>query len=309
MDLSVLIVSWNTRKLLDRCLSSVFETTCNIDTEVIVVDNASSDGSAEMVCSTYPSVRLISNDSNTGFARANNQAIGHSSGKHILLLNPDTICLKGSLEKLVQFLRANPGAGVVAPLVLNPDGSLQHSWARFPTLFLEAMGNLDRRVLSQQANPKTPDETRSLGQFPVDWIGGACFMARRSAIDEVGPLDEDLFMYCEETDWCLRFASAGWQAWVEPDAQIIHLGGQSSRQVPFETRRRLAASKLSLFSKHRGRAQTQALRAAFVGRAVTKAAISGGLAAVRGRESLDECRGQLALARYLMLGGKEWQRK
>jgi len=218
--------------------------------EVVVVDNASSDGSAEMVRERHPRAVLIANSTNVGFAAANNQALRASTGRRFLLLNPDTICRPGSLARLVRSLDANPRCGAVGPLVLNPDGTLQYSWARFPTFWNEARGRLDRR-LEDGKLPRTADETRARGPFRADWIGGCCLMIRREAADRIGPMDESLFMYSEETDWCLRLHKAGWEVWVDPEAEIVHLGGQSSVQVREEAALCLRMSKKAYFAKHK----------------------------------------------------------
>lgn len=252
MDLSVAIVSWNTREVLDQCLKSVYDTTTDIDFEVIVVDNCSSDGSADMVRATYPQSTLIANEDNAGFAKANNQALDVSTGRYFMLLNPDTICLDGALGRMARFLDAKPNAGAVGPLVLNADTTLQYSWARFPTLWSEAVGRLDRGIQGNSEMPLTADQVRAIGSFQTDWVGGCCLMIRRAAVDVIGPMDESLFMYSEETDWCLRLRKNGWDVWVEPEAEIIHLGNQSSMQVPTETSRYLRCSKSAYFTKHHG---------------------------------------------------------
>ncbi len=260
-DLAVSIVSWNTRDVLDACLKSVFETTAGIDFEVIVVDNASSDGSAQMVEDKYPQVKVIRNAENVGFSRANNRALELSSSRYFMLLNPDTVCRRGALLELVRFTDLMPSAGVVGPMVLNPDGSLQYSWARFPTFVGEVLGRLDRRVLCAGIAPKTVDDTLAQGPFQTDWVGGCAMMVRRSAIETVGPMDESLFMYCEETDWCRRIKNAGWEVWVDPAARVMHIGGQSSRQTSTESARVLRRSKYAYFAKHHGLVQAVALRA------------------------------------------------
>ncbi len=254
MDLSISIISWNTRDLLDACLASVYETTSGIEFEVIVVDNASSDDSAEMVRSNYPQVRLIENTGNVGFARANNQAYSVCTGRCFLLLNPDTVVFGDALRKLVSFLDNHDRAGAVGPLVQNADGSLQHSWARFPTLWSEATGRLDRRIQGVRRIPTVTDEVRALDPFHADWIGGCCLMIKRKAIEEIGLLDESLFMYSEETDWCLRLHKAGWGVWVEPEAEIVHYGGKSSEQTAEMCRSQLFLSKRAFAAKHGGRA-------------------------------------------------------
>jgi GT2 family glycosyltransferase len=276
MDLSISIVSWNTRDLLDQCLKSVFETTHGIEFEVIVVDNASSDGTVEMIRTNYPDVRVIANSGNAGFSRANNQAYEVSRGRRFMLLNPDTVCREDALAGLVRFLDQNPTVGAAGPLVLNANGTLQPSWARFPTLANEALGRLDRRIAGSEGCPETADETRSLGPFRVDWIGGCAMMVRRGCVQAIGPMDESLFMYCEETDWCLRLHKAGWEVWVVPSAEIMHIGGQSSMQVGDGASAQLRKSKVAFMRKHNGQLRGALLRAALGIRA------SAGLRRLRG---------------------------
>ena len=252
MDLSIAIVSWNTRDVLDQCLRSVYETVKGIEFEVIVVDNASSDGSAEMIRDRYPRATLIANEGNAGFAAANNQAYRACAGRHFMLLNPDTICREGALAGLVRFLDENPAAGAVGPLVTNDDGTIQYSWARFPTIWSESIGYLNRRIGQSGFLPITDDETRDRGPFRVDWIGGCCLMIRREAVEKIGLMDESLFMYSEETDWCMRLCRAGWEVWVDPGCEIVHLGGKSSDQAKPETARYLRMSKRQYFRKHHG---------------------------------------------------------
>lgn len=275
MDLSISIVSWNTRDILDQCLASVYDTADGLKLEVIVVDNASIDGSADMVREKYPRAIVIANTENRGFAAANNQALEIARGRYFLLLNPDTVCRPGALETLIGFMDSKPRCGAAGPMVLNPDGSLQYSWARFPSFWNEIRGKLDRRIAGVSQVPKTPDEVRALGAFRVDWVGGCCLMARRDAIAQVGPMDESLFMYCEETDWCMRFSKAGWEVWVEPAAEIIHFGGQSSAQIPEEAARRLRASKKRYFEKHCGRCRGFALWSALSMRSLAKRILKG----------------------------------
>lgn len=261
MDLSVSIVSWNTRDLLGQCLKSVYESAAGLDAEVIVVDNASLDDSVAMVRAKYPGTKLITNDRNVGFAAANNQAYSASSGRHFLLLNPDALCLGNALGSLVSFLDTDEASGAVGPLVLNPDGTLQFSWARFPTFLNECLGRLDRSLPGISATPVTAEQVRELGPFETDWVGGCCLMIRRKAVEQIGQMDESLFMYCEETDWCLRLRRAGWSVMVHPEAEIVHLGGQSSAQVSAKAAGYLRTSKSAYFSKHYGMLAGSALGA------------------------------------------------
>ncbi len=275
MDLSIAIVSWNTREVLGDCLRSVYETGSGVDFEVIVVDNASSDGSPEMVRESFPQARLVANSENLGFAKANNQAWQVSKGRYFLLLNPDTLCRTGALGALVRFMDCTPEAGALGPLVLNSDETLQHSWARFPTLTSEILGKLDRRTQGGML-PQTARETRALGAFQADWVGGCAMMVRGSAIGQIGLMDESLFMYNEETDWCKRLREAGWTIWVEPGAEIVHLGGRSSDKAPARTRLHLRRSKVRYFSKHHGRLQGLILGAVLATKSCFRAGWNGG---------------------------------
>jgi N-acetylglucosaminyl-diphospho-decaprenol L-rhamnosyltransferase len=252
MQLSISIVSWNTCGLLDKCLESVYRSTRGVDFEVIVVDNSSSDGSVDMVRKKYPDVHVITNTDNVGFAVANNQAIKESNGDYFLLLNPDTVCHDGAIAGLVRFLDENAKAGAVGPLVLNQDETLQYSWAKFPTVWIEVSGQQDRRITGMQSVPLTPAEVRDLGPFGVDWVCGCCMMVRRSAIDQIGCMDESLFMYCEEMDWCLRLQKTGWQVYVDPGCEIVHIGGQSSSQTSRACYAHLMRSKIAFARKHNG---------------------------------------------------------
>ncbi len=243
LDLSVIIVSWNTKDLLQNCLNSVYAETKNISFEVFVVDNASSDGSAEMVDRELPQVHLIQNNQNLGFAKANNQAIRQSRGRYVLLLNPDTVVLDGALDKMVAFMETHHQAGVLTCKIFKPDGTVQPSArTHFGTLlggtllahlrFIALMW-VHRHFLRRQA------PGNSLGGFlsndniirEVSWVLGACMMVRRETISQVGLLDEQLFLSGEEVDWCYRAKQKGWNIYFLPDARIIHYHGQSTRQA------------------------------------------------------------------------------
>lgn len=250
-DLSIVIVSWNTRDLLDRCLASVFadlRRSPGFTAEVWVVDNASSDGSPALVRERYPEARLRENRENIGFARANNQALAEASGRCFLLLNSDTVVGEGTLRQVVAAMEARPRAAVAGPLLLNADGSVQHSWARFPGLASEFSGRLNR---AQSPYPLAAfEEARQRAEmepFVVDWVGGACFFVRAAAAAQVGLLDDRFFMYCEETEWCHRFRRAGWETLLVPTCVVTHLGGQSSKAVPTATRRRMYLSSVRLY--------------------------------------------------------------
>jgi len=234
-DVSVVIVSWNTRTLLQKCLASVFECAGQVDLEVFVVDNASHDGSAEMVVREFPAVRLIRNTENRGFAAANNQALPLTRGRYVLLLNPDTVILERAIQKVVAFADTRPEVGVVGCRVLQNATELQDTCSRFPgplSLLLIGIG-LHRLwprswPVRRAGHALAQDTERN-----VDVVAGMFMLVRRSAMEQVGLLDEDYFVYGEEADWCFRFWKAGWPCVFTPTAEIIHHegGGQSTSQV------------------------------------------------------------------------------
>jgi N-acetylglucosaminyl-diphospho-decaprenol L-rhamnosyltransferase len=252
LPLSIIIVNWNTRDLLGQCLDSIFQT-INADLcEVIVVDNASTDTSTEMVQKRFPQVQLIQNSWNVGFARANNQGIRQSIGRYVLLLNSDTIVMPGALQALLAFMDTHPEAGCAGARLLNPDTSLQYSCSSAPTISSEF-----RRMLhlpGVRSDGYYPMDRWDLSQpHQVDVILGACMLLRRETLDQVGLMDESFFMYSEEVDLCYRIHRAGWQIYWIPQAQVVHIGGQSSRQASAEMFLRLYESKLIYFRKNHGR--------------------------------------------------------
>lgn len=234
MDLSIVIVSWNVRDLLQTCLESLRPHWERTWAEVIVVDNASTDGTPDLVRDRYPAVRLIANLANRGFGAANNQGMAAASGRYILLLNPDTVVLPGALETMVAFLEAHPRVGVVAPRLLNPDGSLQRNAFRFPGLLQVALDlfPVHPRLMDSALNGRYRREPQATGPFAIDHPLGAALLVRHEIWEATGGFDEDYFMYAEEVDWCWRIHQAGWMIWQVPEARIIHYGGQSTRQVP-----------------------------------------------------------------------------
>lgn len=262
-DVSIIIVSWNTRDLLGACLASVVDLGCptgrrgrldgdeGLLFQIIVVDNGSTDGSPAMVREQFPMVTVIENRENVGFARANNQAVARSTGRYLLLLNPDTQVRRGAIETLVGFMDRHPEAGGAGPTLLNPDGTLQTSCYPSPGLAREAW-----RLFHL-------DHFRPFGEYPmavwdrdlprsVDVVQGACLILRRQAIDEVGPLDEGFFIYSEEVDLCYRLQKRGWTLHWVPRAEVVHYGGQSTRQVAETMFVHLYRSKIQYFRKHRG---------------------------------------------------------
>ena len=254
MDLSIVIVNWNTRDLLARCLESVLDNVRmlkGLNTETFVVDNTSTDGSAPMVRQQFPWVYLIENTKNLGFAGGNNQAIRQSTGRYVLLLNPDTEVMPDALERLVHFMEVHPQAGAVGARILNPDGTLQTSCYPMPTLSREFWRLFHLDVLwpygSYHMTDWHTEESRE-----IDVLLGACLLLRRTALDQVGLLDENYFIYSEEVDLCYRLQKANWRLYWVPQAQVVHYGGQSTQQVAAEMFMHLYKSKLVFIRKHYG---------------------------------------------------------
>ena len=224
-EISIIIVNWNTKRLLLDCLASVFKTVQNVSMEIWVVDNASIDGSVEAVRHSYPDVKIIQNNKNLGFAAANNKAFKRMMGRYALLLNTDTVLTEGAVKSLYTFMENNPNAGMVCGQLLNQDGSKQNSFANFPDLPSLLFGE----ALLERLFPKRYPSKRTAGLIPleVDSCIGACMMVRGKAMQKVGWLDESFFFFFEETDWARRMKQAGWKVCLVPSAKIYHLQGQS----------------------------------------------------------------------------------
>ncbi len=262
---AVLIVNWNTRALLRECLQSVVD--ASVPVEVIVADNASQDGSTEMVTQDFPAVRLLALTENVGFVRGSNHAFAEadSAAPYVLLLNPDAALCPGALQTLTDWMDAHPDAGACGPLLLNPDDTVQPSWTRFPTLVSELTGRHDRRFRAARLPRLSVDALRALPEaLRVDWVSGACILLRRAALDQLGGglFDPALEMYSEETDLLYRLDQAGWPTSFVPSASVVHHSGQSSRQDSERAVRLLYRSKLLFFRKHYGPARAGLLRAA-----------------------------------------------
>jgi len=270
MDLSIVIVSWNVKDLLERCLASIAECSerAHLQCEIIVVENASTDGSADMIRRRFPDVRLITSDINLGFVKGNNAGVAHSSGRYLLLLNPDTEVIGDALQTMVSYMEQRPRVGALGPMLLFPDGRVQPSRRRFPTLvtaFVES-------TVLQQWSPGNRalrryyvlDRTDTEAQ-DVDWVIGACLLIRREAWEQAGPLDESFFMYSEELDWCRRLKQAGWRVVYIPDAKVVHHEGQSSIQVAPARHIYFQSSKVLYFRKHHGACTGEALRIFLLG--------------------------------------------
>ncbi len=244
MDLSVIILSYNTRQLLKNCLASVVAFTGSYKIEVLVSDNGSTDGSLEMVRQEFPQAKLIENGENLGFSKGNNVAIKQALGRHILLLNSDTIVEPGAFEKMISKADSDPGIGALGPKVLLPNGQLDPASRRnFPNpanAFLRLFG---LRKLSNYNITGPIDQ-----EMDVEALTGACMLVPKTVIDKVGMLDEDFFFYGEDLDWCYRIKNAGYKILYYPSAQITHLKYGSSRQIPFRIVK-VAYTAMHLFYK------------------------------------------------------------
>ena len=256
--LSVIIVNWNTKDLLCQCIDSLTQTLKKIDTEVFVVDNGSTDGSVAAVREKVSGVRLIENLVNLGFAKANNQAISLSSREYLLLLNPDTQVKDEAIERMLFFMDAHPEAGVVGAQLLNVDGSKQNSIANFPSLATELLNKSLLRWLFPDKFPGK--ETDYPGPVEVDSVIGACMMVRRKALEQVGLLDEEYFLFLEETDWCYRMKKAGWKIYHVPGAEIYHHQGKSAEKEKKKAKIEYYRSRYHFFKKNRGSLQWLILR-------------------------------------------------
>jgi GT2 family glycosyltransferase len=253
MDISVVIVGWNARHYLELCLESLAEAPPSRTTEILVVDNASSDGSAEMIEARFPHVKVIRSTENLGFAKGNNVGIRQCRGRYIALVNPDVIVLPGCLDALADFLDQNPKVGNVGPRVLNPDGTLQSTCRRFPTLwnnFCEATGLASAfrgsRFFAGQHMFFFPHD-RTLA---VDVLVGCFSMVRREAFEAVGLLDEGLFVYGDDVDWCRRCWNAGWEVVFYPGAQAIHDRGRITAPYPVRFAVAQQRSMIHYWTKH-----------------------------------------------------------
>jgi GT2 family glycosyltransferase len=257
MDVSIIIVSWNTCDVLRGCLRSILEETRDVSFEIIVIDNASRDDSAAMVRNEFPVAKIIENSDNRGFAAANNQGIRVASGRYILLLNPDTVILKSAICRCVAYADHHPDVGVVGCQVLEDDRRIQRTGFSFPgpwNLFLTVSG-LSRAFPNSRlfGRPELGWWGRNSEQ-DLDVVSGMFMLVRHEAIEQVGLLDEDYFVYTEEADWCYRFFRAGWRRVFTPCAQIVHLdgGSKSTSQVSVKMFVQIQKSTMIYFRKHLG---------------------------------------------------------
>lgn len=253
IELSVIVVNFNTSALLRCCLKTIAREASHLPLEIIVVDNASHDGSADMVAREFPRVKLLRNDQNHGFARANNQGLQVATGAFLLLLNSDTQVRAGAFRRCLDFFYDYPEAGIVGCKLLNADGTVQPSCESFLSLSNFLIENL----FLEKVFPRSPILGRPhLSYFnydrvmPVDSVKGAFLMIRRSTMENIGMLDESFFFYAEEMDWCYRAKQKGWQVYFTPEAEVIHYGGKSGDPLSPNMFVQLHRARYQFYRKH-----------------------------------------------------------
>lgn len=256
-DLSIIIVSWNSQDVLGDCLASLEREVIartgasRLATETLVVDNASQDGTRELVRQRFPFAELIPLAENRGFAGGCNVGLGRAKGRCLALLNSDTIVRRDALEGCVRHLDANPDVAIVGPQLLHPDGSRQNSIHNEPGLLAEIVPKGVLEALFPRRFPSKRFEHAA--PLDVEAVLGACLVVRRDALEQVGPLSEDYFFFLEETEWCARMRRAGWRVVHLPDARVVHLSGAGSkRKLPAETRIEYHRSLYRFFRSRRG---------------------------------------------------------
>jgi GT2 family glycosyltransferase len=254
-DISIIIVSWNTKDYLLKCLDAVDRHSGNLDLEIIVVDNGSSDQSSQAVMEQYPDVKIIQNDVNTGFVKANNQGFALSTGKYILLLNTDAFINSSTLPNFYEHMENYPDTGAAGCKLLYEDQTLQRSCYSFPTILTELWQFLflDRIFKNSRIFGKYKMTYWDFNDMrEVDSVMGACMILRRKAVDRVGLFDEKIFMYSEEVDLCYRLKKDDWKVRFVPTASAIHIWGGSSVQTPLQSFLNLYKSRVYFFRKHYG---------------------------------------------------------
>ena len=265
MDLSIIIVNWNTRDDLRQCLASLEPACSGLDFEVFVVDNRSSDGSAEMVETDFPGYALIRSGGNLGFGKANNLAIPRAGGEFVLFLNPDTIATPEAFSRLIRFARTREKLAAVSPLLTDQWGNPTITYGFFPSPRFHWLGFID--PLRWLRLPGLGDRvvhvpSRSQESATVDYVAGACFLVPRTALEEIGWFDERFFMYFEETDWCLRAHRAGKEVWYCAEVQIVHLEGRAAARASLFSIRQFQKSYRQFIAKNYGEDQVWKFRLA-----------------------------------------------
>lgn len=253
MDLSVIVLNWNTRVETRACLQSILGQSYHHEVEVIVADNASSDRSRQMLAEEFPDVRVVAHSTNLGFCAGNNRAIPATTGRYVLFLNSDTVVTDGAFDAMIDFADENPDIGIVGPKLLNQDGSLQYSCRRYPNLGAGFFRNTPLGWLFPK-NHFTQDYLMSDWDHAtvrdVDWVSGAALMIRRDMLEKTGGFDEGFFMYCEDVDLCYRVHELGMRVVYFPHVSIFHIIGRSTNQVPTRMTYMFHRSMYRFYKKH-----------------------------------------------------------
>ncbi len=262
MDVSFIIVNWNTKKLLEQAIASLYKYATGITYEVIVIDNASEDGSPQMVKRKFPKVKLIINNQNLGFAKANNQGIKVAKGEFIFLFNSDAYLIDNSIKNLIARARQLPNLGAIAPQILNENRTIQQSVGYFPDLlrvFLW-MSFIDDLPFGDYLKPYHVDHDRFYKkERKVDWLTGAALMVPKKVITQVGPLDANIFMYGEDVDWCMRIKYAGRQIVFSPLARLVHIGRGSAAKISKNAILGEYKGLIYVYTKHKSKFSLQML--------------------------------------------------
>ncbi|MFQ3610289.1 MAG: glycosyltransferase family 2 protein [Fimbriimonadales bacterium] len=261
--LTVQIVNWNAREHLRQALRSILDTPPQVPYEIIVLDNASHDGSVQMIEKEFPEVRLLVSEENLGFSRGHNLIAQGAQGDYLFLLNPDTIVLPGALDLMVEYAERHPDVGIIGPKILNPDGSLQYSCRRFPNPTAALFRNTPLGKLFPN-NRYTRDYLMTdwdhNSEREVDWVSGAALFIRRALYEQLGGFDEQFFMYCEDTDLCYRSWQVGWKVVYYPEAKIVHAIGRSTDLIANRMIRVFHISMYRFYKKHYARTTPLLLR-------------------------------------------------
>ncbi|MDO8487542.1 MAG: glycosyltransferase family 2 protein [Candidatus Curtissbacteria bacterium] len=263
MDVSFIIVNWNTKKLLEQAIASLYKYATGFTFEIIVVDNASEDGSPGMVSKKFPKVKLIKNSDNVGFAKGNNVGIKAACGEFIFLFNSDAYLINDSIANLVKRAREIPNLGAIAPQILNEDRTIQQSVGFMPDLarVILWMSFIDDLPFGDYLKPYHVDHARFYKrERRVDWLTGAAFMIPRKVIAKVGPLDANIFMYGEDVDWCLRIKKAGFEIYYSPVAKLVHIGRGSAGKISKNAILGEYKGLIYVYAKHKSKFSLQMLR-------------------------------------------------
>ncbi len=259
LDLSIVIVNYNTKQFTAQCLDSIYSNPPDCRYEIVVVDNASTDDSADWLEDLYPGVNLVHSQENRGIAGGNNLGIRASTGRYVLLLNNDTLVLPEMIDRVISFMDGHPEAGGVGGQLLNEDGSFQSGFFEFPTLFQQF---LIVTKIGQLIRPYYPSRPPVSEILQVDWMSTAFMLFRREALEFVGLVDEEFFIYSDESDLQYRLKEAGWPLYYHPDVQTIHFGGRSL--TPWRRRNMVYRGYLLFFEKHYGYLEALLLRGLFL---------------------------------------------